>query len=134
MKIALPTRTIASPTVNGFVYDIARGFDFESQWRRAARQAGGSEFACEAFKPVFICPFCNAPFVHMRISAEHSSDTQKISATLVTLTCEAKHWVQVRLEQHSSYVRLSSEAQAPSLSTQRSKQGSCKDLGPKPTA
>jgi hypothetical protein len=114
MKIALPTRTIASPTVSGFVYNIARGFDFESQWRRAVLQAGGSKFASEALKPVFICPFCNAPFVRMRISAEQSSNPQENSAALVTLTCEQKHWVEIRLEQCSSCVRLSSQAQAPS--------------------
>jgi hypothetical protein len=121
MKLTLPARTIATPTVNHFVFSVARTFEFECTWRRAARQAGGSEFACKAFKPVLLCPFCGAPFVELRVSAEQSSNPQENSAALVTLTCEQKHWVEIRLEQCSSCVRLSSQAQAPSRSKQRSR-------------
>jgi hypothetical protein len=120
MKLTLPARTLAIPTVNDFVFSVARTFEFESMWRRAARRAGGSELACAACKPIFVCPFCRAPFVDLRVWAEQSGDAPANSAATLTLTCEAKHWIEVCLEQQSGCVHLSSTAQAPSLSTRRS--------------
>lgn len=116
IRIRLPARTSLTLNANTFAYKLSRNFEFETLWRRiAVRPRNLSPWT----PPIFICPFCDRPYVRMNSVTEQSAGTQEIPFVHIILYCEAHHWVRVECSQYPDHLQISSEARTPALSAPR---------------